>query len=295
MFNNVLKVLKILFFISNILLYTKVIFSQDNPIKLWKGLNIDSKYKTTIYIKSAPDSINSGVTAIVCPGGSYAHLMGIATEGFEVAEWLNKQGINAVVLKYRVGKDGYHHPSMIEDLQATIYHIRKNAEKLKFDGNKLGVIGFSAGGHLSLSSAMFQNNNFLENVNIFPENLAPNFIVAVYPVISMQDGVAHERSRKNLLGNNVDQDQKDKFSIEMNVSTDFPPVLLVAAEDDPVVYVKNSLLLNDAMLSKKVKGFKFLLYKTGGHGFGLNDELGGEAAAWKYSFLLWLKEQGILS
>lgn len=286
--------LMLTFLTSHIFFPANIMFSQSIKLKLWKELNIKNKYKTTLYIKEAPDSINTGVMAIVCPGGSYAHLIGIKTEGFEVANWLNKQGINAVILKYRVGKNGYHHPSMIEDLQATIYYVRKNSEKLKINPNKICVIGFSAGGHLSLMSGIFQNTNFLEKYQIFPDNLAPNFIIPVYPVVSMQDDIAHKRSQKNLLGKNQNQLLKDELSIEKNVCNKLPPILLVASEDDPVVKFDNSLVLNSAMLENNVKGYKFLHYKTGGHGFGLNDKIGKEAANWKNIFLDWLKEHEIL-
>jgi acetyl esterase/lipase len=268
-------------------------FSQPANIKLWKELDVKKENHTTLYISKAPDSINTKIAAIILPGGSYAHLMGIKTEGFEVAKWLNNQGINAFILEYRVKKNGYHYPSEIEDLQAAIYFLRKNAEKYNINPDALGVIGFSAGGHLSLMSGVFQNINYLEKYNIKPSNLKPNFIVPVYPVVSMQDSIVHKKSRKNLLGLHPDQETKNKFSMELQISDNMPPTLLVATKDDPKVNFHNSLVLNDAFLNKKIPNFKFLLYDNGGHGFGLNDKLGKDAAQWKYVFINWLKEINI--
>jgi len=252
------------------------------------------KEKSQLYIFEPADSVKNDVSVIVCPGGSYAHLFGIRWEGFEVAQWLNSVGITAFVLRYRVGKDGYHHPAMIQDIQRTLQWVKTNSKIYGISPDKVGVMGFSAGGHLALMSGAFYKDNYLNVLKIQSEvDLKPAFVVPVYPVVSMQDSIAHFRSRKNLLSKKFGQTEKDKFSMELQMSQDMPPVFLVATKDDPVVNCKNSLVLEDA-LKKEGIPHKFLLYNAGGHGFGISERRGGEAANWKNGFKEWLFEIGIL-
>jgi acetyl esterase/lipase len=270
-----------------------LLFAQSNMIYLWKDIPEMKKEKSRLYIFSPADSLRNGVSVIICPGGSYAHLYGIKWEGFEVAQWLNANGITAFVLQYRVGKDGYHHPAMIEDIQRAIQWVRTNATDCHIDPKWVGVMGFSAGGHLSLMSGAFYRENYLSKWGIQTVDLKPAFVVPVYPVVSMQDSLVHIRSRKNLLGKKFGQEEKDKFSMELQMTKDMPPVFLVTTKDDPVVNCKNSLVL-DAILQKQPIPYRFLFYETGGHGFGINEERGGEAAGWKNDFMDWLYEINIL-
>ncbi|MDR1182512.1 MAG: alpha/beta hydrolase [Bacteroidales bacterium] len=252
------------------------------------------KEKSRLYVFVPADSLRNGVSVIICPGGSYAHLYGIKWEGFEVAQWLNANGITAFVLQYRVGKDGYHHPAMIEDVQRAIQWVRTGAENYHLNPEWVGVMGFSAGGHLSLMAGAFYQENYLNKYGIKQVvSLKPAFVVPVYPVVSMQDSIVHKRSRKNLLGRKFGRTEKDKFSMELQITKEMPPVFLVTAKDDPVVNCKNSLVLDD-VLKKEGISCKFLLYETGGHGYGINEQRGGEAAGWKNYFKDWLYEIKIL-
>ena len=282
-----------LFILSFLILFCATISAQQQEIKLWKIHN--QKYYTTLYCYHAPDSINTGVAVIVCPGGSYRHLMGIKTEGYEVAEWLNSQGINAYVLRYRVGKYGYHHPAMIEDFQLAIQFLRENAVRWHLDSTKISAMGFSAGGHLVTMAGAFGNQNFLQSYNIVAEHSnRPDFVVPVYPVVSMQDDIAHQRSRKNLLTKHYTKEQQDKFSMEMQIPNDMPPTFLVTAKDDPVVMYQNSIKLDEALTAKNISHV-FKLFETGGHGYGMSEEIAPDAGRWKYDFLIWLRELNILS
>ena len=264
-----------------------VLFAQKNNISIWKDIPQMKREKSRLYIFEPIDSLKNGVSVIICPGGSYAHLYGIKWEGFEVAEWLNSIGITAFVLRYRVGKDGYNHPAMIEDVQRAIQWVKMQD---KINPNLLGVMGFSAGGHLSLMAGAFYHENYLNRLGIQSDvDLKPAFVVPVYPVVSMQDSIAHVRSRRNLLGRLFGQKEKDKFSMELQVTKDMPPVFLVTTKDDPVVNYKNSLVLDNA-LKKEAIPHTFILYDTGGHGFGMNEQKGGEAANWKNYFKEWLYE-----
>jgi acetyl esterase/lipase len=269
-------------------------YAQES-FRIWDGTNMTRKQKKSkLYIFSPEESKASGVSVIVCPGGSYAHLYGIKTEGFGVAEWLNQKGITAFVLKYRVGKDGNHHPAMIEDIQRAIQLVRENAKECNIDPDLLGIMGFSAGGHLSLMAGMFYGENYLAKYGVDSSvDLKPAFVVTVYPVVSMQDEIVHARSRKNLLSKNFSKEDKDKFSMEMQVNHDISPVFLVTTKDDPIVKYQNSVVLNEALDKFGVR-CRFMLYETGGHGFGMDYKKGGDAASWNEYFIEWLHEIGIL-
>lgn len=269
--------------------------AQEN-FKIWDGTSMIFKEKKSKLYVFLPEKQNtSGVSVIICPGGSYAHLYGIKWEGFEVAQWLNEQGITAFVLQYRVGKDFNHHPAMIEDVQRALQLVKENSQNYEIDPDKVGVMGFSAGGHLSLMAGAFYEENYLKEKGIETKvSLKPAFVVPVYPVVSMQDEIVHQRSRKNLLGKKFNQSQKDKFSMELQVKTDMPPVFLVTTKDDPVVNYQNSIVLDSALKIKNVP-YEFLLFDTGGHGFGMNEEKGGEAASWKNHFKEWLIKIGLLN
>lgn len=271
------------------------LFAQTETILLWKDVKSIKKGGTHLYVFTPEQSTKNNIPIIVCPGGSYAHSYALKSEGFRVAEWLNKNGFTAFVLKYRVGNKGYHHPAMIEDVQRAIHWVRTHSNQYEVDPDLLGVMGFSAGGHLSLMAATFYNENYLEKFEI--ENigsLKPAFVVPVYPVVSMQDNIAHIRSRENLLGKKITQNEKDKFSIEIQVHKDMSPVFLVATKDDPVVDYQNSVVLDSALNQANVR-HEFLLFNTGGHGFGVNEKKSGEAVRWKNDFKKWLIEIGLLN
>jgi acetyl esterase/lipase len=249
---------------------------------------------TKLYLYPAPKDNNTGVAVVVCPGGSYAHTMGIATEGFAVAEWLNSQGISAFVLKYRVGSQGYHHPAMLQDAQMAIHYVRLNAQEYGIDPDKVGTMGFSAGGHLVIMTGAFSKENHLAELGICDNiSLRPDFVVPVYPVVSMKDDIAHERSRRNLLTRRYTPGQQTLFSMELSIPPYMPPTFVVTAKDDPVVNYENSVRLDRSLTKAKIS-HKFLLYETGGHGYGMDETLAPEVGQWKYTFVKWLKEIKIL-
>lgn len=281
-----------LFFIS--ILWVWSVYAQPKPIKLWKDVPGMKAQPTKLYVYPAPKDNNTGVVVVIFPGGSYSHTMGIATEGFGVAKWLNSQGINAFVVKYRTGNRGYHHPAMIEDAQYAIHYVRQHAKEYGIDPDKLGTMGFSAGGHLVTMTGAFAKDNYIGKVGVKDNiSLKPNFVVPVYPVVSMRDGIAHERSRRNLLTRRYTPEQQALFSMELSIPRDMPPVFLVTAKDDPVVKYQNSVEL-DRSLRKSDIPHKFLLYETGGHGYGMDETRAPEAGKWKYEFIKWLKEIKIL-
>ena len=280
--------MKRLFLIIVCSLWAWALSAQPKPIALWNNVPSMKGKPTKLYAYPAPKSNNTGIVVIICPGGSYAHTMGIATEGFEVAEWLNSQGINAFVLKYRVGSQGYHHPAMLQDVQYAIHYVRQHAKEYGYDPRKLGVMGFSAGGHLALMAGAFAKDNQIAALGIKDDiPLRPDFVVPVYPVVSMKDEIAHKRSRRNLLTRRYTPEQQTRFSMELSIPANLPPTFVVTAKDDPVVDYRNSVKL-DQSLSKAGIPHQFLLYDTGGHGYGMSEKIAPEAGQWKKTFLKWL-------
>ena len=271
-----------------------ILNAQHQKIHLWGHHIGKSVWPTKMYCYPAPDSINTGVAVIVCPGGSDSHLMGIKTEGFGVAEWLNTQGINAYVLRYRTGNKGYHHPAMIQDIQHAIQFLRINAERWHINPNKIGAMGFSAGGHLVTMAGVYHDTCYLAPIGLVCEySNRPDFVVPVYPVVSMQDSIAHQRSRRNLLTRHYTKEQQDQYSMELQIPADMPPTFLVTAIDDPVVMYQNSVNLDRALTAQHIP-HRFLLYNTGGHGYGMDESKAPETAQWRFKFVEWLHEINIL-
>ena len=249
----------------------------------WYIFNI-SKH---LYIADDSD----GVSIIVCPGGSY-FWHDIETEGHGVAKWLQANGISAFVLNYRTAYvpafithfryifRGNRYPDPQDDLRQTIHYLRAHAATYGIHPEKIGAMGFSAGGHLVMSSA-----------ELFDPQDWPAFIVPVYPVVTMTDKCVHKRSRRGLLGDSKtgNTDLKELLSLEKHVPADCPPVFLVNCTDDPIVDYRNSELLDSALTAKAVP-HRYIQYKTGGHGFGASDTKGTpECRQWKQQFLKWLK------
>lgn len=256
-------------------------------INIWENTECHKKVKLTPYIVNG----NNNIGIVVCPGGSY-FWHDSETEGHEVAKWLNKNGISAFVLDYRtayVPAFIFHHrylfrgnryPDPQNDLRQAIKLVRKNASEFGVDTTKIGAMGFSAGGHLVMSSA-----------ELFAPIDRPNFIVPIYPVVTMTEDCVHKRSRRGLLGDNKQNDPelKDLLSLERHVQVDCPPVFLVNCKDDPIVDYRNSMLLDSALTSKNIP-HQYLLYETGGHGFGASETKGtAECREWKEAFLNWIK------
>ncbi len=238
----------------------------------------------------APQGKNTGAALVICPGGSYHHL-GVFHEGKDVALWSAQKGMSGFVLKYRVSGFGYHHPAMLEDVQRAIQIIRENAAEYGIDADKIGAIGFSAGGHLVLMAGVFGRESELEKLGIKTNvSLAPNFIMPIYPVVSMQDDIAHKRSRKSLLHKDQSDERKELFSMEMQAQKIKCPVFLLAAKDDGTVNYLNSTRLAEAMARESVES-KFILCEKGGHGFGMGNNHFVHSTKWNDEWLWpWLEE-----
>jgi acetyl esterase/lipase len=221
---------------------------------------------------------------IVCPGGGYARLAS-GHEGNEVAEAFNKIGVTVFVLKYRLPFDSCMTNKEIvplQDLQQTIKLVRDRAAGFDINPSMLGVIGFSAGGHLVSTGITKFAESYIENTS--NTSLRPDFAILGYPVISMDSAICHKGSRDNLLGKKATAAKLNLFSSEMQVTAQTPPTFIVHASDDKSVPVENSIRFYRALLKNNVKT-EMHIYQNGGHGFGLNNATTSDAwferaAAW---------------
>jgi len=283
-----------------LLLIPLIIIPAGNSMKPWAGQ--DRRAQEVILTPYLADESKDAPSVIICPGGSYCWL-DVKGEGIEVAEWLQEQGISAFLLQYRTAGFGAYftryryvargnrHPDMICDVQRAIRYVREHADSLDIDPDKLGVIGFSAGGHLALCSACFSGTDYTD----LPQgpatvSLRPAFVGAIYPVVTMSGEYAHKRSRRGLLGEwgKGNRALRDSMSIEKHIPLDCPPVFLVNCKDDPVVDWHNSVLLDEALTEAGIE-HTYIQYETGRHGFGVSNVYGSEESRqWKDRFIEWL-------
>jgi acetyl esterase/lipase len=240
--------------------------SQAAPIPLWangapgaKGAAPEDIPSVQLY--QPPADKASGAAIVVCPGGGYGHLA--RHEGHDIAVWLNGIGVTAVVLKYRLGPK-YQHPAMMQDALRAIRYTRSKAAEWKIDPNRIGIMGFSAGGHLASTAATQFNVGDL-NAGDPIEKLSsrPDLLILCYPVVTMTDPFAHKGSRRNLLGENPLQQLIDLLSNEKQVTDQTPPTFLFHTGDDPVVPVENSLKFALSLRQKKVP-YELHVYERGG-------------------------------
>ena len=238
-------------------------------------------------------SKSSGKTSavIICPGGGYA-ILAYNLEGTAVANILNNWGITAVVLTYRLPSDEIMEDKSIgplQDAQRAIQYVRENAKQLNVDPEKVGIMGFSAGGHLASTASTHFNKEYISNPKHI--SLRPDFSILGYPVISMIDSVTHKGSRNNLLGTSPSAKVVENFSNELQVSENTPPTFIVLAGDDNGVKPRNSISYYEALLKHHVPA-ELHIYQNGGHGFGTrilekNDN-------WMDLLRVWMYHNGIL-
>ncbi|WP_075602804.1 alpha/beta hydrolase [Saccharicrinis aurantiacus] len=213
----------------------------------------------------------NGRAVLIMPGGGYGGLA-YDWEGTDIAKWLNSNGIAAFVLKYRLPQSASvvtGHQAPLQDAQRAMRWIRSNAPDYNVNVNKVGVIGFSAGGHLASSiGTHYEMPIYDRKDSIDALSARPDFMMLIYPVISMQDGVTHKGSKKNLLGKNPSPELVEEFSNELQVTNDTPPTFMVHSADDKAVPVENSIRMYQALVKHKVSATMHL-FPTGGHGYSL--------------------------
>jgi pectinesterase len=214
----------------------------------------------------------NGKAVIICPGGGYS-ILAFDKEGTRVAEEMNRWGITAFVLKYRLPDDTTNIDKSLaplQDAQQAIRLVRQYAKEYGINKNQIGIMGFSAGGHVAATAATLFKFK-ADATNVDTTSARPDFAILVYPVISMDSTITHKGSRNNLIGKNADTKQTNFFSAEMQVGKETPPSFLVHASDDGAVPVENSVRYYQACIKNKVP-VEMHLYPKGGHGFGMNNK-----------------------
>ena len=234
----------------------------------------------------------NGAAVIICPGGGYSGLA-MQKEGLEVAEWMQSKGIVGVVLRYRCGGGKNQQPVPLEDAKRAIRTVRSRASEWGVDPQRIGILGFSAGGHLASTAAtMFDAGQPESDEAVEQQSSRPDFAVLVYPVITLADEAAHRGSRNNLLGEDASESLAEIWSTDRRVTDKTPPTFLVHAGDDAGVPVKNSLLFYEALVANKVPA-ELHVYETGGHGFGMFRE-DRPADKWPEQLDAWLKGRAVI-
>lgn len=231
---------------------------------------------------------------VVCPGGGYGGLA-VGYEGHEVAEWLNTIGVAGFVLTYRHAPD-YRHPAPLQDAQRAIQMVRARASEWNVDPRRIGILGFSAGGHLSAHAGVsYVDGDASAADPVARVTSRPDFLVLVYPVISMLPPDGHAGSAKNLLGDNATREQIEAVSPHLHVTRDTPPAFLVHTTEDEGVSARNPLLFYDALLQAGVS-CELHIFQQGRHGLGLGNKPPvlpfGE---WPALCAKWFRAQGIVA
>ena len=250
------------------------------------GTDDVDKPSLTPYLAKSPN----GTAVIVCPGGGYQNLA-MDHEGVQIARWLNSLGISAFVLKYRLGPK-YHHPAMINDAQRAIRTVRSRAESLHIQPDRIGIWGFSAGGHLASTAAThFDSGDPNASDPIDRAGSRPDFAILAYPVISLGE-FAHVGSRNNLLGKNPDPKLVEDLSNDQRVTAQTPPTFLFHTTADATVPVENSVRFYLALRKAGVPA-ELHIFQNGPHGVGLAPT-DATLSAWGGLLANWLRERGLL-
>jgi acetyl esterase/lipase len=286
--------------LSTTLLLAALIAAEPKDAPLWGDkipgpTSSDPKNIPTLTHFAPPEKTN-GTAVVVCPGGGYS---GRATdhEGKQIVEWLNARGVHAFVLKYRTANESKITPPLepgpMLDVQRAIRTVRADAKKYGVDPKKIGVWGFSAGGHLASTAAThFDAGKADSDDPIEKVSCRPDFAILAYAVISMQPGVTHGGSRNNLLGNKPDEKLVEFYSNEKQVTKETPPTFLFHTVEDTAVPIQNSKLFYEALKKNGVEAELYVEDK-GPHGIGLGQKL-KDKSAWPEHLETWLKAQGLL-
>lgn len=226
---------------------------------------------------------------VVCPGGGYG-LLSMEKEGYEIAHFFNKLGLHAVVLTYRLLEYGY--PAPLIDTTRAIRYLRANAEDYGIQADRIGIMGFSAGGHAAaLASTLFDSKDALLGDSLDAISARPDFSILAYPVLSSDEDLIHKGSFRNLLGDNASKERKTMFSLEKRVSENTPPAFLMHSADDASVPAGNSLAYAKALGELGIP-YSLHIYPSATHGMGMRPGF-GSASTWPKALEDWLSEAGL--
>lgn len=237
----------------------------------------------------------NGAAVVIAPGGGYVRVV-LDKEGVELARWLNGLGVTVFLLKYRLPGEGHEHAADVplQDAQRAVRLVRFHAQEWGLDETRIGFLGASAGGHLAASIGTGYAREVYVPLDAADRKSArPDFLLLLYPVVSMQSELAHPGSRNSLLGKQPTAERVDAYSPDRHVTASTPPAFLVAARDDKVVPIGNALRLQAAFERAKVP-IEMALYDQGGHGFGIRDTWGLPVAEWPVRAADWLARIGVV-
>ena len=250
--------------------------------------------KPTLTIYLPPKKTATGAAIVICPGGGYGHLA-MDHEGHQIAQWLNSLGVAGFILKYRHRNSGagYGHPAPLQDAQRAIRTVRSRATEWNVDPVRIGILGFSAGGHLASSAGTHFHKRYNDaEDHIDNVSCRPDFMILVYPVISFTEWCAHSGSRRNLLGKDPDKDLVESLSNEKQVTPDTPPTFLIHTYEDKGVPAENSIYFYLALRKAKIPA-EMHIYQKGRHGFGLGKNHGA-VSSWPVRCADWMRSRGLL-
>ncbi len=281
--------------LSSTLLLLSLMLSHaqmQTAIPLWPDGAPGALGKTTNDIPTImpylPDpAVATGAAMVICPGGGYAHLA--PHEGNDYALWLNQHGVTCFVLRYRLGSAGYHYPAEYNDVERAIRWVRAHAADYKIDPKRVGIIGSSAGGHLtSMTLTHFDSGDANSSDPIERESSRPDLGILCYAVITMGE-LTHSGSKENLLGPNPSPDLVTKLSSELQVTPETPSCFIWCTYEDKTVPMENSMMFAEALRKNHVP-FDLHIYQNGRHGLGLDDKAPfAHPHPWANDCLFWLK------
>jgi acetyl esterase/lipase len=265
--------------------------ANAGPERTLEGDRIENVHIPTLTVYPAASTSSTGTAVVVCPGGGYRRLA-FGHEGKAVAEWLNSLGVSAFVLKYRLQE--YGHPAPLRDVLRAIRLVRSTAGQWGIDPGRIGVLGFSAGGHLaSTAGTLFDAPEGRTGAALDEVSARPDFLVLVYPVIALEGPAAHAGSRESLLGKSAPSALVESLSTYRRVTARTPPTFLVHGGNDQTVPVDNSQLFYSALKRAGVPA-EMHLYEEGPHGIGLQPGH-GPMSYWKDRCAEWMRARGLLS
>ena len=288
------------------LIFSTSIMAQDFKLKVWPNGAPDSNGITTpeelfegkrgrnvseaeIYVYLPKIGVNTGAAVVICPGGGYG-MEAMDHEGYDMADWLAKQGVAGIVLKYRLP---YGHDQIpLEDAQRAIRIVRQKAAEWGINLSKIGIAGSSAGGHLASTAGTKFDLGKPDSADPLEKySCRPDFMLLLYPVITFNEQYGHMGSRTNLIGPGNKWDLVEKYSNELHVTAQTPPTFLVLADDDNAVPTQNSIEFYLALKKFDIPA-EMHIFRDGGHGFGMN-KTNKPVDQWPNLFISWLKAQGI--
>jgi acetyl esterase/lipase len=299
-------------FLLAILIFCSMQLSAQQTIKLWPGEiplstgvigeeeitdrgHVRNIQEPTITVYLPDPEKASGAAVVICPGGGYA-LLAINHEGHDVAKWFNEFGVAGIVVKNRLPtSDNVTDKSEVAmtDAMRAIRMVRHNAPDWGINPGKIGIMGFSAGGHLASTVGTHFDNGFPDSADTIQKiSSRPDFMILMYPVINMYEEFMHSGSMRNLLGENPGKDQMLRFSNDMMVTAETPPTILIHSTDDKGVPVANSIRFYEALIKNGVSA-ELHIYNSGAHGYGLGRNDGTSHNLWPEACKAWLQDMVI--